>query len=91
IARLRKLLRRKLRRAFGCQRQPIARSRLMVVREREEIVDELLLKEAVEVERVIINREVDAPVPVRYEGETMIVPVLEEMLVVEKRLVLKEE
>jgi len=62
-----------------------------IVREREELVDEPLLKEDVEVERVAINRMVDAPVPVRYEGDTMIVPVLEEMLVVEKRLVLKEE
>jgi len=28
---------------------------------------------------------------IRYEGETMIIPVLEEMLTVEKRLLLKEE
>lgn len=62
-----------------------------IVREREEIVDEPLLKEEVEVERVVINRVVNEPVPVRYEGDTMIVSVLEEMLVVEKRLVLKEE
>jgi uncharacterized protein (TIGR02271 family) len=57
----------------------------------EEFVDEPLLEEEVEVERVAINRIVDGPLPVRYEGDTMIVPLLEEVLVVEKRLVLKEE
>jgi len=61
------------------------------VEEREERVDHPLLREDVDVERVAVNRRVDAPVAVRYEGDTMIVPVLEEVLVVEKRLVLKEE
>jgi uncharacterized protein (TIGR02271 family) len=50
-----------------------------------------LLEESVEVERVPINRFVDAPVPIRQEGEVTIVPVFEEVLVVEKRLMLKEE
>lgn len=62
-----------------------------VVREHEEMVDEPLLREEVTVERSAINQIVNEPVPVRYEGDTMIVPVLEEILVVEKRLVLKEE
>ena len=42
-------------------------------------------------ERVELNQELDGPVAVRYEGDTMIVPILEEVLVVQKRLVLKEE
>lgn len=58
---------------------------------REEIVDEPLLREEVEVERVPVNRYVDEPVPTRTEGETTIIPVMEEVLVVEKRLRLKEE
>jgi uncharacterized protein (TIGR02271 family) len=62
-----------------------------VVHEREELVDELLLKEELEVERVPINRPVDGPIPIRYVGNTMIVSLLEEVLVVEKRLMLKEE
>lgn len=62
-----------------------------VVREREETIDVPLLREEVEVERVPVNRVVDGPVQVRYEGETAIIPVLEEVLVVEKRLMLKEE
>jgi uncharacterized protein (TIGR02271 family) len=61
------------------------------VEEREERVDEPLTREEVDVERVAVNRPVDGPVAVRYEGDTMIVPVLEEVVVVEKRLMLKEE
>lgn len=62
-----------------------------VVREREELVEEPLLQDVVDVERVVVNRVVDAAMPVRYEGDTMIIPVLEEVLVVEKRLILTEE
>ncbi len=62
-----------------------------VVHEHEEVVAEPLLREEVEVERVAINRAVDGPVAIRHEGDVMIVPILEEVLVVEKRLVLKEE
>lgn len=58
---------------------------------RDAEVDEAWVQETVEVERVAVNRPVDQPVPVRYEGDTMIVPIFEEALVVEKRLVLKEE
>jgi uncharacterized protein (TIGR02271 family) len=61
------------------------------VQEREELVDELLTRDEVEVERIAVNRYIEAPPSVRYEGDTMIVPVLEEVLVVEKRLLLKEE
>lgn len=61
------------------------------VHEWQEIVDEPLLEEEIKVERVIINRVVDGALPVRYEGDTMIVSLLEEVLVVEKRLMLKEE
>lgn len=62
-----------------------------VVHEREEVVDEPLFREEVSVERVALNRVLDGPVPVRYEGEVTIIPLVEEVLVVEKRLMLKEE
>ena len=62
-----------------------------VVREREELVDPPLLREDVSIERVPVNRMVEGPVPVRYEGDTMIVSMLEEVLVVEARLLLTEE
>lgn len=61
------------------------------VHEREEVVDEPLLEEEVEVKRVPVNRYVDGPVQVREENGTTIVPLVEEVLVVEKRLLLKEE
>jgi len=61
------------------------------VSEREEVVDEPLLREEVQVRRVPVGRVVDGPVPVRHVGDTIIVSLLEEVLVVEKRLMLKEE
>lgn len=62
-----------------------------VVHEREEVVDEPVRRETVTVERVPVNRVVEGPVEARQEGDTLILPVLEEVLVVERRLVLKEE
>jgi uncharacterized protein (TIGR02271 family) len=62
-----------------------------VVHEREELVDEPLVQEEVAIERVPVNRVVEGPIPVRSEGDTIIVSVLEEVLVVETRLLLTEE
>jgi uncharacterized protein (TIGR02271 family) len=62
-----------------------------VVRGQEELVDPPLLREDMSIERVPVNRVVEGPVPVRYEGDTMIVSVLEEVLVVDTRLLLREE
>lgn len=50
-----------------------------------------VLYEDVEVRRVPINRVVEEPPKARRQGNTVIVPVVEEELVVTKRLVLKEE
>jgi uncharacterized protein (TIGR02271 family) len=61
------------------------------VDEVEQLVAADLMEEKVEVERVPVDRIVEAPPPVRTEGDVTIVPVLEEVLIVEKRLVLKEE
>jgi stress response protein YsnF len=63
----------------------------IAVHEREELINEPLWQEKVEVKRVAVNRVVDGPLSVRHEGDTMIVPILEEILVVEKRLMLTEE
>jgi uncharacterized protein (TIGR02271 family) len=62
-----------------------------VVHERQEAVDVPLARERVEVERVPINRVVDQAPAVRTEGDVTIIPVVEEVLVVEKRLMLREE
>jgi uncharacterized protein (TIGR02271 family) len=61
------------------------------VHEREEIIDPPLLRDEVVIERVPINRVVEAPIAARSEKDTLIIPLLEEVLVVEKRLLLKEE
>jgi uncharacterized protein (TIGR02271 family) len=61
------------------------------VQERVEVVDQPIFSEEVEIERVAVNRPIDEVVPSRYEGETLIIPLVEEVLVVEKRLVLREE
>jgi uncharacterized protein (TIGR02271 family) len=61
------------------------------VQAREVLVDEPLLREEVIIARVPVNRMVEGPIPVRYEGDTMILSLLEEVLVVETRLLLKEE
>lgn len=61
------------------------------VESRREAVEVPRSEVEVEVERVAIGRYVDAPPELRREGEITIVPILEEVLVVEKRLLLKEE
>jgi uncharacterized protein (TIGR02271 family) len=61
------------------------------VHEHTELIDQPLHTEQVEIERVAINRVINEPVSIRHEGDTTIIPLLEEMLVVEKRLVLREE
>ena len=48
-------------------------------------------RETVEVTRVPIDRMIETAPEVRTEGDVTILPVVEEVLVVEKRLVLKEE
>lgn len=57
----------------------------------EQLVEMQLRRESVEVERVSVNRVVEQAAPIRHEGDVMIVPVYEEVLVVTKQLVLKEE
>jgi uncharacterized protein (TIGR02271 family) len=61
------------------------------VRERTAVIDEPLEADIVTIDRVPIDRFVEAPIPDRYEGDTLVVSVLEEVTVVEKRLRLKEE
>lgn len=57
----------------------------------EEMATAELSTETVEVTRVPIDMPVEQAPPVRTEGDVTIIPVLEEVLIVEKRLVLKEE
>ena len=57
----------------------------------EDTVRAALVEETVEVTRVPIDRQVETAPAIRTEGDLTVVPVLEEILIVEKRLVLKEE
>ena len=61
------------------------------VSEQEQTVDEPLLADEITIERVAINRFVDRAEPARVEGDTTVIPLHEERLVVERRLVLREE
>ncbi len=61
------------------------------VHEHTETIDEPVRQERVRVERVPIDRVVEEAPSTRREGDTLVIPVVEERLVVTKQLVLKEE
>lgn len=61
------------------------------VHERAELVELLLRTDSLDIERVKLDQVVQTAPVVREEGDLLIVPVLEEILVVEKRLILCEE
>ena len=63
------------------------------ISEQPVVIDERLMRDEMEIERVPVDRIValeDKPAT-RYEGDTLVVPVFEEVLVVERRLRIKEE
>jgi uncharacterized protein (TIGR02271 family) len=62
-----------------------------VTHDYQQMVDELLQHEKVEVERVPVDRPVEAIPSVRQEGDVTIIPVVEEVVKIERHLVLKEE
>lgn len=62
------------------------------VNSEQQVVEIPVVDEQVDVERIPINQYIEsAPPAVRYEGEKTIIPILKEVLVVEKKLVLVEE
>jgi len=61
------------------------------ISEHEELVDEPILRDEVSVERVPINLFVEAQPPVRQDGDTIIIPVVEEQIIIQKKLFLVEE
>ncbi len=75
-------------------KQTAERDRLRVhkrVKEFETVVDEPVFTEKYVVRRVPVNKAVDGPVETRVAGDTIIVPLLEEVIVTQKRLMLREE
>ncbi len=74
--------------------QTVETGRVRVSKEvtrQEQAVHVVSSHEECEVERITLNRIVETAPAVRYEGETMIIPVLKEVAVVEKKLMLVEE
>jgi uncharacterized protein (TIGR02271 family) len=75
-------------------KETVETGRLRVSKEtrtREASVDENLVKELAHVETVPVGRQISEIPPVRQEGDTIIVPIVEEVLHTERRLILKEE
>lgn len=74
--------------------RPVRRGTVRVVRRIETVpVQETIetWRDDVVVERVSVNREVETAPEPRMEGETIVVPVVEEVVVAQTRLVLREE
>ena len=61
------------------------------VSEDRQVVDLPTSREEITVERVARNQYVETPPSVRYEGDTMIIPVVQEVLVTQKKILLVEE
>ena len=59
--------------------------------ERRESVNEPLVADRIDVEHVIKNERVDGPLPMREEGDTVVIPVVKQVLRIEKEWVLAEE
>jgi uncharacterized protein (TIGR02271 family) len=62
-----------------------------VTREREQVIEEVLAREHVEIERTPINKPIEAMPAVREQGDIIVIPIVEETLIIQRRLVLKEE
>lgn len=76
------------------EKKPVQTGGVRVTRrvlEHDEKIEMPLQKEHLDVRRVVVDREVDGLLPVRRQGETTIIPIVEEVLVVQKRYRLKEE
>ena len=61
------------------------------VQEANEMITVPVSHEEVKIKKVAINKYVDAAPDIRYEGQTTIIPVIKEVLIVEKKLLLVEE
>lgn len=62
-----------------------------VTHSRQQLIEQLLQSERVEVERIPVGKVVAQAPDVRTEGDVTIIPVVEEAVVVQRQLVLKEE
>lgn len=61
------------------------------VLEHDEEIDMPVSREHVQVRRVLLDQDVEGPLPIRREGDTIVIPVVEEVVTVSRRYRLKEE
>lgn len=77
---------------IGKQRKVTGRVKVTTItRQHEQLLEEMLERDRIEIERVPVGRQVEHTPPVREEGDSLVIPIMEEVVVVERRLVLKEE
>ena len=62
-----------------------------LVSEHEEQIDTSTIEDEIVIEHVARNTWLKKPQKARVEGDTVIIPIMEEVTVVEKRLILREE
>jgi uncharacterized protein (TIGR02271 family) len=62
-----------------------------IVTEHVEVIPAPTIHEEIDIEHVAREVWLDRPAKVRTEGDTVIIPVMEEVIVTEKRLLLREE
>jgi uncharacterized protein (TIGR02271 family) len=78
----------------GVERRKVSTGKVLIhkkVDSDEITVDEPVLHERYDIERVPVNRLIEEPIEPYYEGDTFVLPVLEEVVTVEKKLLLREE
>lgn len=76
------------------QKQIVEKGKVRIVKkvnEEDETVTIPVATEEVKVEKIPINQIVENAPAVRYEGDTMIIPVVKEVIIIEKKLMLVEE
>jgi hypothetical protein len=73
------------------EESPTSASSFSASQAQEITIDDPLFSEEVSVERVVVERMVDEVPQIRQEGDVLVIPVVEEVITVQKRLLLKEE
>lgn len=80
--------------ALTVGKRRVDRSRILVhktVSEREQSVECDLETETADIERVPINAQINEAPGIRQQGDVTIIPLVEEVVVIERRLVLREK
>lgn len=75
-------------------KRPVTRGRVRIdvrVAEREQVLEQALERHDVEIEHVPVGRVVEAVPEIRQDGDVLVIPVVEEEVVLVRRLVLREE